>query len=213
MALLAVPLAYLLGAIPLGLVVAKLAGGVDIRQYGSGRTGMTNVLRTVGMLPATVVLAGDLGKGAGAVALARLLTDSQGAEVAAALAALLGHNWSVFIRFRGGRGTAPGWGAVSVMVWPASIAAIVVGLPAIAAFRYVSLGSVLAISTAMVATVVLVALDYTPVIYLAYLFTAGPIILWQHRENIQRLLRGTERRIGQPSNSLDSAPGAQREER
>ena len=105
-----IPIGYLLGAIPFGLILGKLFRGVDVREYGSGKTGMTNVMRTAGVLPALLSLALDMGKAVLAVVLARAFFDSRGAEAAAAIAAVMGHNWPVFVGFRGGRGTAPGWG-------------------------------------------------------------------------------------------------------
>jgi glycerol-3-phosphate acyltransferase PlsY len=212
-AALAVVISYLVGAIPWGLLVGKLARGVDVRRHGSGKTGMTNVLRTVGTKAAAAVLVVDVGKGVLAVALARLLTDSQWAEVAAALAALIGHNWSVFIRFQGGRGTAPGFGGLLLMAYPANIAAAVIALPAIAVTRYVSLGSVIGVSVAMITTAGLVALGYTPTAYLVYLLIGGAIILVQHRENIQRLLQGRERKLGQTAEPLESRSAVSGEER
>ena len=97
-----VPLCYLLGAVPFGLLVARLSRGIDVRDYGSGNTGVTNVLRTAGRWPALAVLALDAGKGVLPVLLARAIQPSPSLEVAVALSALVGHNWSVFLRFRGG---------------------------------------------------------------------------------------------------------------
>ena len=113
--LILVPLAYLLGSVPFGLIAGRLVANVDVRDYGSGKIGMTNVLRTSGKTAAAVVLLLDMGKGVLAVFIARLFFDSYGAEAAAALAVLFGHNWPVFIKFRGGRGTASGWGGLLIL--------------------------------------------------------------------------------------------------
>ena len=119
------PLAYLLGSIPWGYFFLHWRRGVDIRDYGSGRTGMSNVLRTGGGRVAAVVLVLDLSKGVLVVLLSRELIGTTGAEVACGLLALVGHNWPVFLNFRGGRGIATGLGGLSVMApIPAAIAAI-----------------------------------------------------------------------------------------
>ena len=95
-----IPVGYLLGALPFGLILGKLFGGVDVREYGSGKTGMTNVLRTAGLPAALLSLALDMGKAVLAVFLARIFFGSPGVEAAAAIAALVGHNWPVFVGFR-----------------------------------------------------------------------------------------------------------------
>ena len=119
------PLAYLIGAMPWGYMVLYWRRGVDIRQYGSGRIGMSNVLRTAGGKIAVLVLALDLGKGILSVLLAREVIGTATAEVAAGLLALIGHNWPVFLKFRGGRGIATGLGGLFVMApVPAAIGAI-----------------------------------------------------------------------------------------
>lgn len=104
---------YLLGSLPFGLMAGRLVKGVDVRDFGSGSTGSTNVQRTVGTPAAVVVLLLDTAKSVLAVLLARLFSDAPGVEVAAALAAIAGHNWPVFIGFKGGRGIAPGVGGAA----------------------------------------------------------------------------------------------------
>ena len=131
---------YLLGAIPIGLLVGKLFGGVDVRQSGSGRTGATNVLRTLGWKATVPVVLLDLFKGSAAVLAGGAIAGVPG-EVAAAVAVVLGHSWSVFIGFGGGRGVIPAGGAALALVWPAAIIGTIVGILVIALTRYVSLGS------------------------------------------------------------------------
>ena len=111
-----VPIGYLLGSMPFGLIIAWMAKRVDVRDYGSGKTGMTNVLRTVGVKAAALSMALDMGKSILAVILARVLFDDRGAEVAAAVAALIGHNWPVYVGFRCGGGTACGLGGLLLLV-------------------------------------------------------------------------------------------------
>lgn len=191
---------YLIGSLPFGVLIGKAVAKVDVREYGSGSMGMTNVLRTVGKPAAAAVLLLDIGKGVAAVIIAKWFFDSPGAEVAAALAALAGHNWPVFIGFRGGRGTASGWGALWVISPIAGFVATVIGLTLVAATRYVSLGSVVA---AALGSLVLIGLALTgiagsaPTVYCWYGAIGGALIVFRHRENIARLLNGTERKIGQ----------------
>lgn len=199
---------YLIGALPFGVLIGKAVANVDVREHGSGAMGMTNVLRTVGKPAAAAVLALDIGKGVAAVIIAKWIFDSPGAEVAAALAALVGHNWPVFIGFRGGRGTASGWGALWVISPIAGFAATVIGLSLVAITRYVSLGS---IAAAALGSLVLIGLAIigasvdmpveTPLVYCWYGAIGSALIVFRHRENIARLLNGTERKIGQPADA------------
>jgi glycerol-3-phosphate acyltransferase PlsY len=191
------PLAYVVGSIPWGYILLRWRRGVDIRQHGSGRTGMSNVLRTGGGKVAAAALALDLSKGVVAVLLARTVIGSAGAEVVAGLLALAGHNWSVFLGFQGGRGIATGLGGLFVMApIPAAIGAISF-IPVIFISRYVSLGSLSGVLAACVSLAVLSLLGRYSSTYIVYAGLSGVIITWQHRDNIQRLLRGTERRLGQ----------------
>ncbi len=206
---LALPGAYLLGSISWGYLAGRLRG-VDVRQVGSGSTGMTNVLRTLGPLFAVLVLVGDVGKGALAVLLARLLTGgSPLAEALAATLAVIGHNWPVFSGFRGGRGIATGVGGLITLNPLSGIIALTVFALPVALTRYVSLGSVLAVISAMITLPLFAAAGWTPWHYTWYVATGGPLIIWQHRGNIHRLLKGKERRLGQreavqPASSNDT---------
>ena len=198
------PGAYLLGSISWGLIVGRLRRGIDLRQMGSGGTGATNVLRTMGPRMAAVVLAADAAKGVAAVAVARLLADD--VPMIGALAGLLvvtGHIWPVFSRFKGGRGIATGVGALTMISMPTVMLASLAFIPAIAITRYVSLGSVLAVVTSMIMIPALSVAGQVPWEYTVFTTIGGPMILWRHRENIKRLLNGTERRMsfgrGQPS--------------
>ena len=201
------PLAYLIGALPWGYVVLHLRRGIDIRDYGSGRTGVSNALRTAGMRVAGLVLLLDLAKGISAVLLARTLIGDPTAEVAAGLLALVGHNWPVFLGFRGGRGIAPGLGALTVISPLAAILGVAVFIPTCLITRYLSLGSILGVIVACGGLVALVLLRFNPLgfssnLYLIYGLLGGGVIIWQHRDNIQRLLQGTERRIGNPATRI-----------
>ncbi len=199
-----IPLAYLLGALPFGLILGRLFGGVDVREYGSGKTGMTNVMRTAGIPAAALALALDMGKAMLAVVLALIFFgDTPGAHAAAGIAALVGHNWSVFIRFQGGRGTAPGWGALIVLSPVSGLVAGLVGLPCVALSRYMSLGSILGTLSGVITLIVLIALGRAPIEYLAFAIVGAALVIGLHKDNIQRLISGTERKIGQSALPTD----------
>ena len=196
--------AYLLGSISWGLILGRLRRGIDLRQVGSGGTGATNVLRTMGPRMAAVVLFADMAKGVTAVALAKLLADDIPMIVAlAGILVIVGHIWPVFSRFHGGRGIATAVGALVMISLPTVMMATVAFIPAVAITRYVSLGSLLAVATSMIMIPVLSAAGEVPWEYTVFSTVGGPMILWRHRENIKRLLNGTERRMsfrrGQPS--------------
>jgi glycerol-3-phosphate acyltransferase PlsY len=200
---LAIVISYFIGALPFGFILGKIVHGVDVRAYGSGRTGMTNVLRSAGVKVAIVVLALDVSKGVFAVVVARMLTDSDAVEVASAITTIIGHNWSIFLRFTGGRGTATGFGGLILMAYPANIIAVVVALPVIAISRYVSLGSIIGTSVAAISTVVLAMTGYVSPVYSTYPLIGGFIIVVQHRQNIQRLWNGNELKIGRKATEID----------
>ena len=192
-------LCYLIGAIPFGVIVGKITRGIDVRQYGSGSMGMTNVLRIVGARAGAIVFAADMGKGAGAAALAGLLLTSPAAEwgqVAGGAAAIVGHCWPVYVRFRGGRGINTGFGAILLMAWPVALFILAAFLITLILFRYVSLSSIAASLTVLAALIPLVALDEEPFAYLVFGLVAVPIVIFRHRGNIQRLLTGREPKIG-----------------
>jgi glycerol-3-phosphate acyltransferase PlsY len=190
----AVVLAYLVGAIPVGYLVGRAFGIGDIRRHGSGNIGATNVLRTAGRLPAALTLAGDVAKGAAAVALAAAWVDADRRVAAgAAVAAIVGNCWSIFLGFRGGKGVATGLGAFLALVPWAVLPAALVWLVVTATFRYVSLAS---ITSAACVPLGALALGYPGPSVLACVFGAA-IVVARHRDNIARLSAGTERRVGQ----------------
>ena len=206
-----VPLGYLLGAIPFGYIAGKLFGGVDVRDHGSGSIGMTNVMRTVSPPVAILVLALDMGKAAGAVVLARIIADAPMVETLTGIAVIVGHSWSVFIGFTGGKGTATGWGALFALSPIAGIVASVIGVGLVAITRYVSLGSIVAatLGSLTLAVIALVS-DSVPLEYALYGAVGAPIILFKHRDNIQRLLKGEERKLGQKVDTVPDPTETQR---
>ena len=204
---LVLPIAYVVGSIPWGFLVTMATKGVDIRQYGSGKTGMSNVLRTAGGPFAVLALILDLSKGLLAVFLARIVADTAAVEVAAGLLALVGHNWSVFLGFKGGRGISTGLGGLLVMAPVAGAIALASFAPITLFSRYLSLGSMSAVVVAFFALLALVLMDESSAIYLLYAGIGGAMIIWQHRDNIWRLIQRTERRLGQPSERIHGASG------
>ena len=190
---------YLIGSIPVGLVLGRLKG-VDVRAYGSGKTGASNVMRTLGQKYAVISLVCDILKGVIAVLLARFILESPTWEMAAAFAAVAGHNWSIFIRFGGGRGVATSGGAIFAMAWPApmvSVAAIGVFLLIAAKYRYASLGSIVGSLGAVLVMGIFLAVDWVPWQYLVYTGAAAALIIVVHHDNISRLLSGTETKFGE----------------
>jgi glycerol-3-phosphate acyltransferase PlsY len=184
--------AYLVGAFPVGFLVARVFGVGDIRRHGSGTIGATNVLRTAGWVPALLTLVGDVAKGYLAVAAAGALAGDTGARAAAAVAAIIGNCWSVFLGFRGGKGVATGLGALLHLVPGAVAPAIPVWLAVAVTTRYVSLGSILGAACVPLGALLL---GYGAPAVLAALASAA-IIIARHHDNIGRLLAGTERRLG-----------------
>ena len=187
--------AYVVGAVPIGFLVARAFGVGDIRRHGSGNIGATNVLRTLGRLPAIITLLGDIAKGYAAVALAAWLAgDVPAVTAAGAAAAVVGNCWSVFLGFRGGKGIATGLGALLRLVPLATLAALPVFLAVVVTTRFVSLGSLLGAACVPFGAWALGA----PWAAVAGAAIVAIIVVLRHRENIARLRAGTERRLGEP---------------
>jgi acyl phosphate:glycerol-3-phosphate acyltransferase len=188
--LLALVLGYLLGAIPFGLILTRLAGGGDLRSIGSGNIGATNVLRTgrKGLAAATLFL--DAAKGAAAVLVAQGIDPGYGALGAAG--AFFGHCYPVWLRFRGGKGVATYAGIALALAWPAGLTFAIVWIAVLAITRYSSLGGIAAAVAAPVAAAWIGAFEAT-----ALFIALTLVVLWKHRANIERLLAGTEPRVGQ----------------
>jgi len=190
---------YLIGSIPSGLVIGKLKG-IDVRDYGSGNIGTTNVLRTLGARYGAIVLIADVFKGVIAVLLARYIIETPTGEMAAGFAAVAGHDWSLFLRFKGGRGVATSLGGLLPLVMPAPLSGVTgLGVFVLVALtsRYVSLASIVGSFSAVVAMAVFMGLDRGPWQYLVYIVVVVALIIFQHRDNISRLLSGTESKLGQ----------------
>jgi len=197
----AILIGYLLGAVPSGVLVGRVAGRGDLRQHGSRRTGTTNALRVLGPVAAALVLLLDIAKGAAAVLIAQnlLAADPFAAWVGAVAgtAAIVGHSWSIFIRFEGGRGVATAGGALAAMS-PLTIA-LVLPLMAILIWRtrIVSVASIAGALAAPIIAAVLAFAGWSSVPAVALAVAAAVLIVVRHTDNISRLRNGTERRLGQ----------------
>jgi glycerol-3-phosphate acyltransferase PlsY len=211
---------YLLGSIPAGYLAGRWLQGVDIRSLGSGSTGATNVLRQFGKGPALVVFVVDVLKGTAAVLLAKALLQPLGPGinadwlsdswvVAAGLAALAGHIWPVWLGWRGGKAVAPALGMLLGLTWPVGLACFGVFLTVLSASRIVSLSSVVA-----AVSLPLLMLGWFhdhgmglrwPYLVLALL--TSTLVIWRHRSNLQRLLAGSEPKLGQAKRNDTASPG------
>jgi acyl phosphate:glycerol-3-phosphate acyltransferase len=215
---------YLLGSIPFGLFIGRIFAKKDVRQVGSGKIGMTNVLRTAGKKAAALSLLLDIGKGAIAVGIASLIfmgrkdmmglfTPMETGKVLAALAALAGHVWPVFLRFKGGRGVATFFGGMAALSLPVALVggACVLGIGL--RTKYMSLGSIIG---AVIAFILLLTMyifqinfifPYPPFEYVVFSMIGAVFIYVVHRDNIMRLFAGTERRIGEKGKNIPPAGG------
>ena len=213
-------IAYFLGAIPFGLIIARLMGKVNITEHGSGNIGSTNVLRTVGTKAGLLVLFLDILKGFIAVMLAKvILGDSyimagsfpvnwQVAHVIAAMTVMGGHNWSVYIKFRGGKGVAAYFGGWLAMSPIATAFGALILIVTVSITRHMSKSSILAALGILIFQMFLIIINPSPVligefnifsttppVYLVYSLLAAIVIIVQHRRNIQRIQSGTELKI------------------
>jgi len=188
-----VAVAYLLGSIPFGVAVARVRGGVDLRRVGSGNIGASNVLRALGKGAAALTLLGDIGKGVLAVALGRWFGVAPPVLAVIALAAVAGHMFPVFDRFRGGKGVSTTLGVVLVAMPAVGALLLLIWLAVAARWRYSSLAALTASAALPVLTWVL---DGRPAM-LALSGVLVALVVFRHRENIARLLKGTEGKIGQ----------------
>jgi glycerol-3-phosphate acyltransferase PlsY len=210
---------YLLGSIPFGVIVAKRFAHVDIRTYGSGKIGSTNVLRTAGKKAAALVLILDILKGALAVLSAGLIVgrdymvvgDNFGlgllvAQCLAALAAMAGHNWSVFLKFKGGRGVATFFGGLIALCPVAALFGGEIFIIGAGWSRFASLGSIAGAVGTYTILIPLTIFNGFPLEYLVYAFIGTLAIIIMHRGNIARLLSGKERKLGEKAETADSPP-------
>jgi len=195
--LLLLAIGYLLGSMPNGYLAGRWLKGIDLRQCGSGSTGATNVLRNVGKAPALVVFLLDVGKGALAVLLAKSFGLNDWVQVLAGLAALAGHIWPVWLGWKGGKAVATGLGMFLGLAWPVGLACFGLFMAVISISRIVSLSSMVA----AIGLPVLMVLAGANGASISVSVVASVMVLWRHRSNIERLIAGTEPRIGAKAKS------------
>ncbi len=183
-------IAYFIGSIPSGILIARAMGLGNLREIGSGNIGATNVLRTGSKKAAASTLALDMGKGLAAVWLAWVFAAPDAAQVAA-FAVMIGHCFPVWLRFRGGKGVATFFGVLFALVWPIGLIAAVTWIAAAALFRFSSLAALIA----AVSSPIMAVLFYPSVFFLMLCLCA--LIFWRHAGNIRRLFAGEESKIGQ----------------
>ena len=184
-------IAYLVGSIPSGLILGKLFWHTDLRKYGSHNIGATNAWRTLGKVPGIIVFLADSLKGQAGVLLGLSLVGTPLAAVIGGLLAIIGHSFSLFLRFRGGKGVATSLGVLTMLMGNVTLIVFLVWLAVVYTTRYVSLGSVIA---GFLTPTLAAAFGY-PLEYLLFTVLAATLVIVRHRENIERLLHGTENKI------------------
>ncbi|MBI5634001.1 MAG: glycerol-3-phosphate 1-O-acyltransferase PlsY [Nitrospirae bacterium] len=182
--------AFLIGSIPIGQIIAK-SRGVDLQNAGSGNIGATNVLRTTGKLPALFTLIGDFAKGMAVVWLAGFFDIGILYQGVVGIIAVLGHNFSIFLKFKGGKGVATSLGVLSIYAPLAALVTVILWLMIVALTRYSSLGAVISFCSLPLSIVLLDSKEKLPIAIIMSI-----ILLVRHRDNIRRLLAGTESRVG-----------------
>ncbi|SER44811.1 glycerol-3-phosphate 1-O-acyltransferase PlsY [Salipaludibacillus aurantiacus] len=200
MSVIAIILSYLTGAVSFSYVIGKRYKNLDIREHGSGNAGATNTLRVMGVAPAITVLLLDCGKGIASVWIGYLLSGGDPLIAAfCGLAAILGHNWPVYYGFRGGKGVATTIGVLATLVFTAALISGIVAILAIIFTRFVSLGSLLFVAGTTLTTSVFFQHFGYPVYFIYFLLVITGLSFWKHRTNIQRLIKGTESKLGEKS--------------
>ena len=184
-------IAYLVGSIPSGLILGKLFWHTDLRKYGSHNIGATNAWRTLGKVPGIIVFLADSLKGQAGVLLGLSLVGTPLAAVIGGLLAIVGHSFSLFLRFHGGKGVATSLGVLTMLMGNVTLIVFVLWFTIVYMTRYVSLGSVVA----GVLTPILAALFAYPMEYIVFTVIAALLVIVRHRENIKRLMNGTENKI------------------
>ncbi|MCH6556091.1 MAG: glycerol-3-phosphate 1-O-acyltransferase PlsY [Chloroflexi bacterium] len=195
-----IAISYLVGSIPSGYIAGRALKGIDVREFGSGAIGATNVMRTLGRGPFLGVLLADALKGYIPVLVTWFVFESHGLQVASGLAAVLGHDFPLYIGFRGGRGVATSFGVYAALAMPVSVSLLAVGLFIMLTFRYMSLMSLVTVPLGALVLLVFAILGvgddytYTKAVFGAF---ATALVLVRHLGNIRRLIQGTEPKLGE----------------
>ena len=188
-------ISYLLGSIPTGFLIGKYFKNIDLRLIGSGSTGATNVLRNVGKWPALFVFVVDVGKGLIAVKIAQHYVDKEFIEVLAGISAIFGHIWPIWLKGKGGKAVATGLGMFLALSWKVGLASLGIFLLVLAKSKYVSLSSISAAILLPIFMFFNLGNFNNPYFYISLLVSL--IVVWKHRTNIRRLLKGEESKINQ----------------
>jgi len=205
---------YFIGAIPVALIIGKRMAGIDISKRGSGNIGGTNVLRVIGFKAGVVTVILDLAKaivpvilarfiiGDGMLSIAGFTIDWRWGQVITALMVMVGHNWSIYIKFRGGKGAAVYYGSWFA-IWPiVGLFGGVILVITVLLSKYMSLGSIIGSLGILCLFMIMTITGASPPVYLIYSLVAAALIVYQHRSNISRLQAGTESRMDQGPNKL-----------
>ncbi len=193
-------ISYLVGSIPSGYIAGRALKGIDVRDFGSGATGATNVMRTLGRGPFMGVLMADALKGYIPVLVTWIVFESHDLQVASGLAAVLGHDFPLYIGFRGGRGVATSFGVYAALAMPVSVSLLAVGLFIVLTFRYMSLMSLVTVPLGALTLLAFAILGigddytYTKAVFGAF---ATALVLMRHAGNIRRIIQGTEPKLGE----------------
>ncbi len=204
-----IAVSYLVGSIPFGYIAGRVLKGIDVRDFGSGATGATNVMRTLGRGPFALVLAADALKGYGPVLVTWFLFESHDLQVASGLAAVLGHDFPLYIGFRGGRGVTTSFGVFAALALPVWVILLAAGLFIILTFRYMSLMSIVTVPLGALALLVLAVVEggdhytYSKAVFGAF---ATALVMLRHAGNIRRLVQGTEPKVGEGGGRRKAAP-------
>ncbi len=188
--------AYLLGSLPTGLIVSKVFGKGDLRKFGSGKTGATNVLRTVGKLGALIVVVFDFAKGAIPVIIAYYLVGDTPLAITGAFAATCGHVWPIFANFRGGRGVAAIMGGLLALLPWLGVLILAIGMLLLIIFRIASVMSLGAAFLGMVISIILLVFDHLDLAITLYVALGTMFLFFTHTANLKRLFSGEEPRVG-----------------
>ncbi|MDF2565153.1 MAG: Glycerol-3-phosphate acyltransferase [Massilibacillus sp.] len=183
--------AYLIGSIPNGLIIGKLFWQIDLREHGSKNIGATNAYRTLGAKPAALIFIMDLLKGIIGVWLGSYMIGAPLAMILGGIAAIIGHNWSIFLKFTGGKGVATGLGVIAMLMPQVTIVVFVTWVVIVYLTKYVSLASIVA---AMMVPVCSYFFN-EPLEYLCFSILAAVFVIYRHKSNVQRLINGNESKI------------------